>query len=96
LCVRDIVQFVRFKEVCANGEELARETLDEVPRQLTSFMDSQGLKPQDLGIALRSFPARSLTSEPDYYTIMKQAFKEQLFAMSYTDIQVYFFIIFRF
>ncbi len=42
---RDIVQFVPFQEFKHNPHLLARETLEEVPRQLLSFFDSQGIKP---------------------------------------------------
>lgn len=42
---RDIVQFVPFREFRNNPIELARQTLDEVPRQLISFMESKSIKP---------------------------------------------------
>ena len=42
---RDIVQFVPFREFRENPVLLARETLDEVPRQLLTFMESKGISP---------------------------------------------------
>ena len=42
---RDIVQFVPFREFRDNPMALARETLDEVPRQLLSFMESKSIRP---------------------------------------------------
>ena len=42
---RDIVQFVPFREYKANVVELAKQTLEEIPRQLTSYMNSKGIKP---------------------------------------------------
>lgn len=42
---RDIVQFVPFRDFKENPMALARETLDEVPRQLLSFMESKSIRP---------------------------------------------------
>lgn len=42
---RDIVQFVSFTQVKGKSTELAQQILYEVPRQLLSFMDSKGIKP---------------------------------------------------
>ncbi len=47
---RDIVQFVPFRDYKSDAIQLASQTLDEIPRQLTSYMESKGIKPtkQDL------------------------------------------------
>ncbi|KAL5473555.1 hypothetical protein EMCRGX_G028048 [Ephydatia muelleri] len=46
LMARDIVQFVPFREVMRKSEtSLARETLAEIPGQLTAFMKANNIKP---------------------------------------------------
>ena len=52
---RDIVQFVPFKEYKDNLKELAKATLNEVPKQLTSFMASQLIKPKHLNPQTKKF-----------------------------------------
>jgi len=42
---RDIVQFVPFSKYMKDPIELAKETLEEVPRQLLSYMNSKGIEP---------------------------------------------------
>lgn len=44
--VRDIVQFVPFRDVKANQLQLAREVLYEIPAQLVGFMVAKGINPQ--------------------------------------------------
>ena len=41
----DIVQFVPFRKFKNNPEQLARETLDEIPRQLLNFMKKNDIQP---------------------------------------------------
>ena len=43
---RDIVQFVAFNNYKNDPIELAKQTLEEVPRQLVSYMSSKGISPQ--------------------------------------------------
>lgn len=50
---RDIVQFVPFREFKDNPTRLARETLEEVPGQLVSFMESKGIVPNPASEAQR-------------------------------------------
>ncbi len=47
---RDIVQFVPFRDYKKDAVELAKQTLEEIPLQLTSYMHAKGIKPmkQDL------------------------------------------------
>jgi hypothetical protein len=48
LMKRDIVQFVPFRELSSKSGanfSLARETLAEIPQQLTSFMKAQNIRP---------------------------------------------------
>lgn len=42
---RDLVQFVPFREVQNDPTILAKKVLEEVPRQVTEFMQSKGLYP---------------------------------------------------
>eukprot|EP00826_Nyctotherus_ovalis_P063438 TRINITY_DN9305_c0_g1_i3.p1 TRINITY_DN9305_c0_g1~~TRINITY_DN9305_c0_g1_i3.p1 ORF type:complete len:524 (+),score=144.09 TRINITY_DN9305_c0_g1_i3:541-2112(+) len=48
---RDIVQFVPFLKFRKYPVELAKETLEEVPRQLLSYMRSKGIEPPKEGKA---------------------------------------------
>ena len=41
----DIVQFVPYREFKHNPSQLARETLDEIPRQLLDFMRRENINP---------------------------------------------------
>ena len=41
----DIVQFVAYREFKGNPTALARETLDEIPRQLLDFMRKNHIDP---------------------------------------------------
>lgn len=43
---RDIVQFVPFSEFRRDAFKLAKETLEEIPGQLTSFFQSKGIYPR--------------------------------------------------
>lgn len=43
---RDIVQFVPFREFSSNFIDLAKQTLEEIPKQLTSYMNSKGILPE--------------------------------------------------
>jgi len=42
---RDIVQFVPYRDFKDNPVQLAKETLEEVPRQLTSYFESKHIPP---------------------------------------------------
>ncbi len=42
----DIVQFVPFSEFKDDARELARQTLDEIPRQLVDFMERNNIVPK--------------------------------------------------
>ena len=43
---RDIVQFVPFRDLKDNPLMLAKETLEEVPKQLISYFESKAIIPQ--------------------------------------------------
>ena len=45
---RDLVQFVEFKNFKNNGIELAREVLEELPRQVSEYYQLMGLTPNDI------------------------------------------------
>ena len=42
---RDIVQFVPFRDLKNDPVRLAREVLAEVPRQMTDYFQSMGMRP---------------------------------------------------
>ena len=42
---RDLVQFVPFSKFEGNAEALAREVLEEIPKQVLEFYDMIGIKP---------------------------------------------------
>mmetsp|Transcript_29183 Transcript_29183/g.28918 ORF Transcript_29183/g.28918 Transcript_29183/m.28918 type:complete len:131 (-) Transcript_29183:1-393(-) len=42
---RDIVQFVPFREVGNSPVSLAREVLDEIPREIVNFFNKKGIFP---------------------------------------------------
>lgn len=48
-CVRDIVQFVRFRECAARGN-LAEEVLKEVPEQVCQYMESINYVPRPVQV----------------------------------------------
>ena len=55
---RDIVQFVPFRLFKNDPLKLAKETLEEVPRQFISFMSSKGIYPNIEGIdSFKAAPA---------------------------------------
>lgn len=45
---RDLVQFVEFEKFSNNGVSLAREVLEELPRQVSEYFQLMGLSPQDV------------------------------------------------
>lgn len=42
---RDLVQFVEFEKFSNNGVSLAREVLEELPRQVSEYFQLMGLSP---------------------------------------------------
>ncbi len=81
---RDIVQFVPFLTFKNNANELARQTLEEIPVQLTQFMDSKKIKPMQLNQAHTGY----LKNGVDYYQIKKQQFIEKAVQMGLPQNQV--------
>lgn len=77
---RDIVQFVYFNKFKNNTLALASETLDEVPRQLTSYMKSKGRRPTD-----KVVPKTCMKS---FSEMQQEEFKERLKARGFTDEEV--------
>ena len=77
---RDIVQFVPFCEFKDNPVLLARETLDEVPRQLLTFMESKSIRPlpakrREIQRQLSMEKGKAVPEEaPDYFQNMKAEF----------------------
>ena len=48
---RDLVQFVQFKSVSNNSVELARDVLEELPRQVAEYYQLIGKDPIDVAKA---------------------------------------------
>lgn len=46
--IRDLVQFVEFKNFQNNSVELAREVLEELPRQVSEYYSLMNMKPEDV------------------------------------------------
>lgn len=46
---RDLVQFVEFAKFSNNGSLLAKEVLEELPRQVSEYFQMQNLSPYDIG-----------------------------------------------
>jgi hypothetical protein len=46
--IRDLVQFVEFRNFKNNGVELAREVLDELPRQVEEYYQLMGIGPEKI------------------------------------------------
>ena len=44
---RDLVQFVPFKKYSYNGELLAREVLEEIPKQVIEYYEHQKMPPRE-------------------------------------------------
>eukprot|EP00826_Nyctotherus_ovalis_P039998 TRINITY_DN388_c0_g1_i5.p2 TRINITY_DN388_c0_g1~~TRINITY_DN388_c0_g1_i5.p2 ORF type:complete len:496 (-),score=137.72 TRINITY_DN388_c0_g1_i5:197-1684(-) len=63
--VRDIVQFVPFNKFAGNPQELARETLAELPKQLVDYMTA-------MKIPTTALPG--MVNGPDFYTLRQNEF----------------------
>jgi len=74
---RDIVQFVPFREFKHNPEELAKQTLEEIPKQLVSFMNSKHIPPK------REF--LSNMTNYSFFDAQKNAMVNMLKGMGFTD-----------
>ena len=73
---RDIVQFVPFSEFKDNPEDLAREVLNEVPRQLTEYMSKNNIIPQPHNIY-------SPPEDFNYFGRLEEFVKTELMANGY-------------
>ena len=97
---RDIVQFVPFSEFKNNPEELARQTLEEIPTQITELMTMKGIRPgqamfnrqaSDLSRANSFVRSKSMSrsvDKPDFFTYIKNKFKDELRTQGCSDILV--------
>lgn len=79
---RDIVQFVPFLKYRNNPNELAKQTLEEIPDQLTSFMKSKNILPSQFG------GQTNVMKGLDYYEIRKTRFIEKCVQMGYSKEKV--------
>jgi hypothetical protein len=78
---RDIVQFVPFLRYKNNPNELAKQTLEEIPDQLTSFMKSKNIVPSQFGSQLNGNMVKGL----DYYETRKSQFMAKCSQMGYSN-----------
>ena len=74
---RDIVQFVAFNNYKNDPIELAKQTLEEVPRQLVSYMSSKGISPQrELLINMNNY---------SFFEAQKAAYVQSLMGMGFSQ-----------
>lgn len=74
---RDIVQFVAFNDYKNDPIELAKQTLEEVPRQLVSYMTSKGISPKkELLVNMNNY---------NFFEAQKTAFMHELLGMGFSD-----------
>ena len=74
---RDIVQFVAFNDYKNDPIELAKQTLEEVPRQLVSYMASKGISPRkELLVNMNNY---------NFFEAQKVAFMHDLLGMGFSD-----------
>eukprot|EP00831_Metopus_contortus_P054546 TRINITY_DN45953_c0_g1_i1.p1 TRINITY_DN45953_c0_g1~~TRINITY_DN45953_c0_g1_i1.p1 ORF type:complete len:149 (+),score=18.94 TRINITY_DN45953_c0_g1_i1:212-658(+) len=74
---RDIVQFVPYREFKDNSLDLAKQTLEEIPGQLLSYMRKKQIPP----ISSQA-PTLSLIN---YFDSLKQGFIQILKGLNYSD-----------
>ena len=51
---RDLVQFVPYKDFKNNGQKLAEQVLEEVPRQIVEFFQHRKIAPRDRVVDIQS------------------------------------------
>eukprot|EP01022_Parablepharisma_sp_SALTPOND_P033544 TRINITY_DN88983_c1_g1_i1.p1 TRINITY_DN88983_c1_g1~~TRINITY_DN88983_c1_g1_i1.p1 ORF type:complete len:667 (-),score=68.56 TRINITY_DN88983_c1_g1_i1:61-1941(-) len=73
---RDIVQFVPFSQYKHDPVKLAKETLEEVPRQLVSYMNSKGVPAKKELLA-------NIGESANFFEEDRRLFVEQLINMGY-------------
>jgi hypothetical protein len=81
---RDIVQFVPFRKFQHDPQELARQTLDEIPRQLLDYMKQHKIRPlPKIGENIQQLQKIKPTDEDDYFSNERKRFTETLMKMGY-------------
>ena len=86
---RDIVQFVPFRNFKDNPLELARQTLEEVPRQLLDFFESRGIRPNRANkkevqrLLTRDKNYQEAFEAPEFFVARKIMFAQHLGRMGY-------------
>lgn len=55
---RDLVQFVEFSKFSNNGQELAKEVLEQLPRQVSEYFQLMNISPDDVA---NSYKGKSIT-----------------------------------
>jgi len=74
---RDIVQFVAFNNYKNDPLELAKQTLEEIPRQLVSYMSSKGISPRrELLVNMNNY---------SFFEAQRMAFIQNLRVMGFVD-----------
>lgn len=74
--MRDIVQFVPFSRFAHNPQELASQTLAELPGQLVEYMSGKNIQP--LKILPGSNPMQMESQMPTYYQARQNAFVSRI------------------
>lgn len=73
----DIVQFVPFRQFRNNPTQLARQTLEEVPRQMLSYFKRNDIKPNKLGEAQKKEIAIRLATNKNIQTCVQPFFQQK-------------------
>lgn len=55
MCKRDIVQFIKYKEVQHNEKALAESVLKEIPEQVVGYMEANDIKTNKVMVDIGSF-----------------------------------------
>jgi hypothetical protein len=82
---RDIVQFVPFADYRSDPLLLAKQTLEEVPRQLTSYMHAKRILPGNPALSAAGAPGVPGAGRVNFFEEDRRQFKAQLQAMSYSE-----------
>jgi len=71
---RDIVQFVSFNQFVENPDELGKQVLREIPKQMTDYFKSKGIKPNEADPTLRlvQMANAKMNLKDSYYSKLKE------------------------
>ena len=77
---RDIVQFVPFNDFAHDPEQLAKEVLKEIPKQMTEYFQSKRIRPNPADPAARAAQLQqaSLGLTDQYFMMKREEMKNKL------------------